>query len=115
MKGTANEDILSRFLSQQTGARRIAARSAIIDHLGGRSDEVDVVVLNDSQPFWTGESGQLLIAEGVDADETSEPKSELCCYSSQGAPTAPTPRSTSTHLATSRDTDTPTLNISNGL
>ena len=67
VKGTANEDILSRFLSQQTGARRIAARSAIIDHLGGRSDEVDVVVLNDSQPFWTGESGQLLIAEGVDA------------------------------------------------
>lgn len=38
-----------------------------MDSGGNRSDEVDVAVVNDDQPLWTGQSGQLLIAEGVDA------------------------------------------------
>ena len=67
VKGGANEEIVAEFLAANTGARRIATNSTIIDHYGNRSDEVDVAVLNDGQPFWTGQRGQLIIAEGVDA------------------------------------------------
>lgn len=67
IKGGANERILGSFLSESVGAQRIAVKSSIIDSGGRRSDEVDVSILNEYQPFWTGDSEQLLIAEGVDA------------------------------------------------
>lgn len=67
IKGGANEQIVGNFLRENVGARRIALRSSIIDSDGRRSDEVDVSVLNEYQPFWTGDREQLLIAEGVDA------------------------------------------------
>jgi hypothetical protein len=67
VKGSANELVLAEFLQQNTGARRVATNSTVIDAWGARSGEVDVAVLNDNQPLWTGSSGQLLIAEGVDA------------------------------------------------
>jgi hypothetical protein len=67
VKGSANEGILADFLRENTGATRVALNSEVIDADGRRSDEVDVVVLNENQPLWTGNHGQLLIAEGVDA------------------------------------------------
>jgi hypothetical protein len=67
VKGSANEGILADFLRENTGATRVALNSQVIDADGRRSDEVDVVVLNENQPLWTGDHGQLLIAEGVDA------------------------------------------------
>jgi hypothetical protein len=67
VKGSANEAILADFLRENTGATRVALNSEVIDADGRRSDEVDVVVLNENQPLWTGDPGQLLIAEGVDA------------------------------------------------
>lgn len=67
VKGAGNERIVAEFLEQNTGARRVAVNSSVIDHYGGKSDEIDVAVLNDAQPFWTDRSAQLLISEGVDA------------------------------------------------
>lgn len=69
VKGSANEQILSDFLRENTGATRVALNSSVIDADEHRSDEVDVAVLNENQPLWTGDHGhgQLLIAEGVDA------------------------------------------------
>lgn len=67
VKGTANEQTLADFLRENTGVPRVALRSSIIDGDGRRSDEVDVTVVNENQPLWTGDDGQLLIAEGVDA------------------------------------------------
>ena len=67
VKGAGNEGIVAEFMQSNTGARRVATNSTIIDRSGGASDEVDVAVLNESQPFWTRRSGELLIAEGVDA------------------------------------------------
>lgn len=66
VKGSVNEGILAAFLRENTGAPRVALNSAIIDADDQRSDEIDVAVMNDNQPLWTGEHGQLLIAEGVD-------------------------------------------------
>jgi hypothetical protein len=67
IKGGANEQILGAFLSENVGARRIAIKSSIIDSEERRSDEVDVSVVNEYQPLWTGEREQMLLAEGVDA------------------------------------------------
>jgi hypothetical protein len=67
VKGGANEQTLGNFLSENVGTRRIAFRSSIIDSTGRRSDEVDVSVVNEYQPFWTGGREEMLIAEGVDA------------------------------------------------
>jgi hypothetical protein len=67
IKGGANEQTLGDFLGDNIAARRIALKSSIIDSWGRRSDEVDVVVVNEYQPIVTGEREQLLIAEGVDA------------------------------------------------
>jgi hypothetical protein len=67
IKGGANEQILGGFLSENVGARRFAIKSSIIDSEGRRSGEVDVSVVNEYQPLWTGEREQLLLAEGVDA------------------------------------------------
>ncbi|MDM4142111.1 MULTISPECIES: DUF6602 domain-containing protein [Mycobacterium] len=59
IKGGANEQTLGDFLSQNIGARRIALKSAIIDSEGRRSDEVDVSIVNEYQPIWTGDREQL--------------------------------------------------------
>jgi hypothetical protein len=67
IKGGANERTLGKYLGENIGARRIALTSSIIDSEGRRSGEVNVSVVNDYQPLWTGDEGQLLIAEGVDA------------------------------------------------
>lgn len=68
VKGSVNEEILADFLRENTGATRVALKSEVMDADERRSDEVDVVVLNENQPLWTtGGHGQLLIAEGVDA------------------------------------------------
>lgn len=44
----------------------MALNWSIIDADEHRSDEIDVAVLNENQPLWTGGHGQLLIAEEVD-------------------------------------------------
>jgi hypothetical protein len=67
IKGGLNEQILATFLRQNLGVQRIALKSAIIDAEDHRSDEVDVSVVNENQPLWTGDLHQLLIAEGIDA------------------------------------------------
>ena len=67
IKGGANEETLGDFLRENISPHRIALRSSIIDADGQRSDEVDVSVINEYQPLWTGDREQLLIAEGVDA------------------------------------------------
>jgi hypothetical protein len=67
VKGAANEQIVADFLRENIGRQRVATNSTIIDADGQRSDEVDIAVLNDNQPLWTGPNAQLLIAEGVDA------------------------------------------------
>lgn len=67
IKGGANEQTLAACLRENLGVPRIALKSAIIDADDHRSDEVDVVVVNENQPLWTGDTEQLLIAEGVDA------------------------------------------------
>lgn len=67
VKGGANEQILSEFLRQNLAASNLCTGSSIIDPHGNQSDEVDVAVCNDYQPFHTRGSGELLIAEGVDA------------------------------------------------
>jgi hypothetical protein len=66
VKGHGNESIVEEFLQQNTGSRRVATNSTISDHYGRASDEVDVAVINGAQPFWTSDSAQTLIAEGVD-------------------------------------------------
>ncbi|ORW32705.1 hypothetical protein AWC19_25320 [Mycobacterium palustre] len=67
IKGGANEQALAKFLQENLGAQRVAVNSSIIDPSGAQSDEVDVTVVNQWQPLWTGDSEQMLIAHGVEA------------------------------------------------
>ena len=66
IKGGINEDILADFLDENFAPRWTARRSTIIDSTGRRSDEVDIALCNEYQPFPNRER-PLLIAEGVDA------------------------------------------------
>src|SRR6266498_2107400 len=65
VKGTVNEGIVAEFLTKHMAGRGIAKNSEIIDSYGDRSDECDVCVCNEDQPFHAT-SGDVLIAEGVD-------------------------------------------------
>jgi hypothetical protein len=67
IKGGANERTLGEFLRENLGAQRVAVNSSIIDPSGAQSDEVDVAVVNQYQPLWTGDSQQILIAHGVES------------------------------------------------
>lgn len=67
VKGGANEEALATLLTDNTGGRAAVTRSSIVDPQDRISDEVDVAVLNATQPFVTGASGQFLLAHGVDA------------------------------------------------
>ncbi|MFV1503307.1 DUF6602 domain-containing protein [Mycobacterium kansasii] len=67
IKGGANERALADFLKENLGAHRVAVSSSIIDPEGRQSDEVDVAVVNEFQPLWTGDSQSMLIAHAVEA------------------------------------------------
>lgn len=67
IKGGANERSLAQLLQENLGAQRVAVNSSIIDPTGRQSDEVDVAVVNEFQPLWTGDSEQILIAHAVEA------------------------------------------------
>jgi hypothetical protein len=63
VKGGKNEEILKRFIEKHFKINNfITTRAEIIDSFGERSNEIDIVVCNNYQPF----SDSILIAEGVD-------------------------------------------------
>ncbi|WP_226163320.1 DUF6602 domain-containing protein [Hymenobacter terricola] len=65
VKGSNNEKIVSEFLSEHIKCNFISNNNQIIDSLGKASDEIDVCVCNDDQPFRT-KTGELILCEGVD-------------------------------------------------
>jgi hypothetical protein len=65
VKGNDNEDIVELFLKENVTAESYVQNVEIIDSTGKHSDEVDICACNRDQPF-SSESGQLVIAEGVD-------------------------------------------------
>lgn len=67
VKGTGNEEIVGRFLHENFSPRRVVVNSTVIDPTGSKSNEVDIALCNDEQPFMRAGRAELLIAEGVDA------------------------------------------------
>jgi hypothetical protein len=67
VKGTGNEAILAEFIQENMAARSLVVNSSIIDANGQQSDEIDVAICNEYQPFLARKRAELLIVEGVDA------------------------------------------------
>lgn len=65
VKGGRNEQIICEFLEEHVENKFVARNVQIIDSLGNASDEIDVCVCNEYQPFNTSNS-EILIGEGVD-------------------------------------------------
>jgi hypothetical protein len=67
VKGAGNEGIIEEFIQRHFPFKVVVRNTSIIDTNDQRSDEVDVVVCNEDQPFLSRTSiPDLLIAEGVD-------------------------------------------------
>ncbi len=64
VKGGKNEKILSEFLSKNFPSKFNALNAEIIDSEGRSTDELDICVCNEYQPF-TDLENSLLIAEGI--------------------------------------------------
>jgi hypothetical protein len=65
VKGGANEKIIGDFIKSNYTSKFVSIGSEVIDSFNNSSDEIDVCVCNEYQPF-LAEPGQPLIAEGVD-------------------------------------------------
>jgi len=68
VKGAANERIVADVLAEAFHSRVVVTNSSVIDSDERRSNEIDVALCNDYQPFMTRHRrGELLLVEGVDA------------------------------------------------
>ena len=65
VKGGQNEKIIAEFIEKNYNSNFNSIGVEIIDSYGNRTDEIDVSINNQYQPF-SAEYGQPLIAEGVD-------------------------------------------------
>lgn len=66
VKGGRNEASLASVLEKNLYPRRVLTNAELIDSEDVHSDEVDLVICNEWQPF-NSDDARLLIAEGVDA------------------------------------------------
>ncbi|HYT94733.1 MAG TPA: DUF6602 domain-containing protein [Gemmataceae bacterium] len=67
VKGGGNEGIVKEFMQRHLPFKVVVQNTSIIDTNDQQSDELDVVVCNEDQPFLSRTSiPDLLIAEGVD-------------------------------------------------
>ncbi len=67
VKGGGNEAIIAEFIQRHYSTRIVVRNTSIIDTNDQQSDEVDVIVCNEDQPFVSPTSvPDLLLAEGVD-------------------------------------------------
>lgn len=65
VKGGQNENIIADFIKENYTSNFISIGVEIIDSYGNHTDEIDVCICNQYQPF-SAKYGQPLIAEGVD-------------------------------------------------
>jgi len=65
VKGGQNEKVVAEFIKKNYNSNFVSIGVEIIDSYGNRTDEIDVCINNDYQPF-SAEFGQPLIAEGID-------------------------------------------------
>jgi len=65
VKGGNNEKVIAEFIKENYKCNFISTNVEIIDSFGNRTDEIDIAVNNNYQPF-SAEKGQPLIAEGID-------------------------------------------------
>jgi hypothetical protein len=67
VKGGGNEAIVAEFMRRHYSTKIVVPNSSIIDTNDQQSDEIDVIVCNEDQPFVSRTSvPDLLLAEGVD-------------------------------------------------
>ncbi|PIF05995.1 MAG: hypothetical protein CSA36_03845 [Draconibacterium sp.] len=65
VKGGQNEKVIAEFVKENYNSNFASIGVEIIDSFGNHTDEIDIAVANEFQPF-SAEYGQPMIAEGID-------------------------------------------------
>lgn len=66
-RGEGNEAAFREFLRAHLSPKYRIGQGEVIDYSGNRSNQTDVAVVDEEQPFYVGDAPQLLIIEGVSA------------------------------------------------